>query len=531
MKLDLMDINIAKKYSFTDKRERRRLGKRILKTVQPQLEVALRAECEVNQKLLDPLKVELNDIIEKSLEFRDIQAQTQQGGQIVLAANETEKNQDINMVDAPPIDSDEPTAEAQLNGEAAASIEDTRVTDIMDVDSSTNEASLNGERNDPSPTNTFPPQFDHAPSVLLNEAPSDAEPSAATTSSLLPNGAKTTSLSPPINGILPAVTVHPPSQTDTPPTPPQSNGSLGREPADPLTEGGVAWYLKGRFKLAGAEASEALWAGRDAVRSLSEELTDIDDEEFRGLEETVLETSSTSSKMPISTSNTVKAHTTHMDNPGVVGRIQLGKPDRVVDEPDKASPTGMNSQSVDDTVDTGVAITDFAVTEHKKTEFNGKNIAENDTEFSAQDKPASITNKNDEGEKAMASQELTMDLVKTKGQQLENSKHDLSPIRRPRSSKDIILQTSYKSGQQEQEATEATLPDISALPAPPATRSSVRKEREREKERLEKQKELVIATRKSMRNATKESSGSSKEPALANLTSARKGTRSSARRR
>ncbi len=66
-------------------------------------------------------------------------------------------------------------------------------------------------------------------------------------------------------------------------TPPQSNGSLGRGQTDVLSEGGLPWYLKG-FELKGTTAVEEQWAGRDAVRSLSEELTDMDEEALKDLE-------------------------------------------------------------------------------------------------------------------------------------------------------------------------------------------------------------------------------------------------------
>ncbi|KAJ4144686.1 hypothetical protein LMH87_003560 [Akanthomyces muscarius] len=70
-----------------------------------------------------------------------------------------------------------------------------------------------------------------------------------------------------------------------PPTPPQSNGSLGRDPTDPLTEGGVLWHLKS-FEPRGTSAlleHTAAPAGFDAARLLSEDLTDLDEVELKGL--------------------------------------------------------------------------------------------------------------------------------------------------------------------------------------------------------------------------------------------------------
>ncbi|KAJ2896608.1 hypothetical protein MKZ38_005398 [Zalerion maritima] len=288
VKLDLMDVNVTKKNSFADRRDRKRLGKRIIKTVQPQLELALKKECEVSNKPLELLLEDLNQMIEVSLEFKMLNAESQDGD------IETQPSLDIEMTDAPPADAegDDINPEAQLNGEAAAVHASVADPDAMDVDAE-GEDDAEGEPDtmlaQNSPSKPPPP---HA-GVSKGKSPDVEMPAPSGSTSALPNGTKA-SPTPPVNGTVPevTVTVHPPSQNNTPPTPPQSNGSLGREPADPLTEGGVAWYLKGRFKLSGTEASEEPWAGRDAVRSLSEELTDIDDEEFRGLEETVLESPS-----------------------------------------------------------------------------------------------------------------------------------------------------------------------------------------------------------------------------------------------
>jgi NuA3 HAT complex component NTO1 len=94
------------------------------------------------------------------------------------------------------------------------------------------------------------------------------------------NGIKDLETPPASNGY---VAVSRPSQP-APPTPPQSNGSLstGKETTDPLTEGGVPWYLQ-MFDPKGVSAVEPGWAGRNAVRSLSEDLSEIDDEELTGL--------------------------------------------------------------------------------------------------------------------------------------------------------------------------------------------------------------------------------------------------------
>ena len=63
-----------------------------------------------------------------------------------------------------------------------------------------------------------------------------------------------------------------------PPTPPMSTGS----DLQPLSTGGIPWYLE-TFDPDGTTIQEERWTGRDLVRGMSEELSDIGDEELSGL--------------------------------------------------------------------------------------------------------------------------------------------------------------------------------------------------------------------------------------------------------
>ncbi len=111
----------------------------------------------------------------------------------------------------------------------------------------------------------------------------------------LTNGIKTTDTPPADGGYVPVAQPMQPS----PLTPPQCNGSVGHGPPDALNDGGIPWYLKG-FHLKGTSASEETLSGREAVRSLSEDLTDMDDEELNGLEFDVEDSTITASPMDTS---------------------------------------------------------------------------------------------------------------------------------------------------------------------------------------------------------------------------------------
>ena len=67
-------------------------------------------------------------------------------------------------------------------------------------------------------------------------------------------------------------------QDTEPLTPPSSSGGDSR----PLLRGGIPWYMD-PFDPVGTTIQEERWTGRELVRSMSEELSDMDEEELSGL--------------------------------------------------------------------------------------------------------------------------------------------------------------------------------------------------------------------------------------------------------
>ena len=261
-----MDVSPTKQSSYAETRDRKRLGKRILKAVQPQLEAALRAEADISHKPMDSLRKELEGMLEKSVEMR----------QASITVSQTEVPAAENMEDAVMTDVEGQIIVAGDGDVVGADEEEDMAEDRMNVDEPDADTEAALEATTPS----------LATSVKLNGIMSsnasvaDVDKDDAVDSAPLPGGLKATDTPPNDGDYAP---VAPPDHTD-PLTPPQSNGSLGRHgAADVLNDGGVPWYMKG-FRLEGTTAAEEQWAGRDAVRSLSEELTDMDEEELNGLE-------------------------------------------------------------------------------------------------------------------------------------------------------------------------------------------------------------------------------------------------------
>ncbi|KAM0301130.1 hypothetical protein ACHAPM_005348 [Fusarium culmorum] len=228
------------KHTFSDIRERRKLGKRILKAVQPFLEAALRVESEISQKPFEGLQKELEDTIDKSVESRRPLTATSQD----KSTDPSDEANDTIMVDA----------ELQITVKA----DSTEGRDAMDITSDDGNIDVS--------TN-----IDVDTSEIAKAEAGEKQES-------LPNTVQSSDTPPGTDGYV----SKPQTAQSGPPTPPQSNGSLGLDPSDPLTDGGILWYLKG-LDPKGTSVLEEQWAGRDAVRTLSEDLTDLDDEALKGL--------------------------------------------------------------------------------------------------------------------------------------------------------------------------------------------------------------------------------------------------------
>jgi NuA3 HAT complex component NTO1 len=276
---ETIEASPAKQSNYSDVKDRRRLGKRILKTVQLQLEAALKAESDICSKPLDALLKELEGMLDSSLEIRPIATESSNTDGSAASG----QGQDVEMVDAP--EEAQIIVADQSDGGPAADVDgEGEPDDAMDTDvavppqANIKVKSLDHEDNTSSKPNgvgsSGPPGGEEL--QPLNVKVEGASPKQV-------NGfKKVDSGSPPSLAAFGSATLQPPEQSD-PLTPPQSNGSFGRDPANMLSEGGMPWYLSG-FDLQGTSAVEEQWTGRDAVRSLSEELTDMDDDALKDLE-------------------------------------------------------------------------------------------------------------------------------------------------------------------------------------------------------------------------------------------------------
>ena len=321
-----MDASPTKYSTHSEGGARKRLGKRILKLLQPYLEAALKAEADICGKPFDLLQKELEGMLEASLETRQLPVSS------IMASGDRDtapgQDQDVDMADAPEegqiIVADHSEGEEDAEGEPDDAMDGAHIgDDNIDVGGY-------DEHDEPTPK----------PNRALSSANSlsgDLVPPPKETTPHLTNGfTKPSSASPPS---LPGGTYHHhhhhhhhhPNNLHTDPlTPPQSNTSNSGAPSfatapnpslpiitttttttttssslppnitttattattdnstkNPLTEGGLPWYLSG-FDLRGTSAAQEQWTpGRSEAppSSLSEEeLTDLDEETLRDLE-------------------------------------------------------------------------------------------------------------------------------------------------------------------------------------------------------------------------------------------------------
>ncbi|KAK0748699.1 hypothetical protein B0T21DRAFT_344328 [Apiosordaria backusii] len=274
-----IDASPVKNGGYSDAKDRRRIGKRMLKSLQPLLEAALQAEAEICKKPLEGLQAELEAVIEASTELR----QPGPTATITVSGDGSTApglSQDVDMTDAP------------VEGQIIVADQSDADDDDVDADGDLDEPMEGTEH-----------VGDGSIEVKSDEHDDGAETNGALSSThsvvaeehndtqrtdiprILTNGIPKESNSPPsLAGYNPASNPQPQNHSG-PLSPPQSNGSFGlNQPGhNVLSDGGIPWYLED-FELQGTSAVEKQWAGREAVRSLSEELTDMDDEALNNLE-------------------------------------------------------------------------------------------------------------------------------------------------------------------------------------------------------------------------------------------------------
>lgn len=240
-----------------EQREKRRLAKRIIKAIQPALEEAIRNESELNRK---PFEKELNDLdalLEESVHSHRASPDLDEADNFVTPEEPNGQEQKVaNNEEAESKDEDK----EELPG---ASKEQTGDVEMVDAD-----AGHPSEQPEDSGTSDV--------AVAAPEPGADTQYADALSTMDTGEGEaqangdyeKKESRSP-----------QPPNHPSGPLTPPLS---FQEDQQLPLAQGGIQWYMQ-PFDPVGTTIHEERWTGRDVMRGLSEELSELDEDELKDL--------------------------------------------------------------------------------------------------------------------------------------------------------------------------------------------------------------------------------------------------------
>ena len=219
-----------------DQKDRRKLAKRIVKAVQPMLEDATRKEAQLGGKPFEKELRELDLILENSLLSRR--------GSLAASFDE-----DIDMTDKVDDELDKPASLPRVNG----------VIQHGKAEKGATEASSSSLRS----TETGGPAAAGGRGETEGMDLMAVSTNGDGANALHADGSPQTSS----------------SRHRMPPTPPMSSEE---DLLAPLSFGGIPWYLE-PFDPVGTTIHEERWTGREVVRGMSEELSELDEDELKGL--------------------------------------------------------------------------------------------------------------------------------------------------------------------------------------------------------------------------------------------------------
>lgn len=259
-------------------KEKKKLAKRIIKAVQGSLEDAMRRESEVCQKPFEKELRELDLLLENSLLSRHDSLT----GSVVGDVSDIEVEE--NRVSQPKDTSRESRGDSEMYPDeepVAGDTEEGKHDSYSTREIESVSAILDSTLENPKETEPGPTQESCIELVLTNHSAAHQHPTpedSNTTPPILngeiahnpkPNGLPHDSASAQASGAI---------QHAEPPTPPLSSGG----DLQPLSNGGIPWYMD-PFDPEGTTIQEERWTGRELVRGMSEELSDMDEEELLGL--------------------------------------------------------------------------------------------------------------------------------------------------------------------------------------------------------------------------------------------------------
>ncbi|KAF1365917.1 hypothetical protein EJ07DRAFT_150392 [Lizonia empirigonia] len=220
----------------TEQREMKKLIKRIIKIVQPMFEDALRKEADLTKSPIEKLP-NLESILELKLQGRH------NAPSVENALRDTIETEQTNHDDA-----SEPTTNGIAPAQVTKKADDVQLAPTPDDNVADNNHSMHDEATDEA---AIAAQLGQD-TLHASNAESQGDPAELDTQQ--------------------------DSGRTEPLTPPRSEKNL----LDPIHNGGVPWYLKA-FDIHGTTVHEPIWEGPQVLRDMSEDLSELDDDELDGL--------------------------------------------------------------------------------------------------------------------------------------------------------------------------------------------------------------------------------------------------------
>ncbi|PWY96332.1 hypothetical protein BO94DRAFT_505497 [Aspergillus sclerotioniger CBS 115572] len=252
-----------------EQREKRKLAKRIIKAIQPALEDAIRKESELNRKPFEQELKELDLMLENSVMSR-------RGSEVGLAEQPgDEKLGMLEIPNGPDQKGEESDITAKPEPEDSAGI-----SDLPEKTDSTAEPDTIEIQ--PAETSTEPQVQDD---LDMEDAPAASEDTELQDADVAPMSVQPTiEDQPTVNGDSEEMEEESSKPLETQKEPLTPPPSYKGDQQYPLAQGGIQWYMQ-PFDPIGTTIHEERWTGRDVMRGMSEELSELDEEELKDLVE------------------------------------------------------------------------------------------------------------------------------------------------------------------------------------------------------------------------------------------------------
>lgn len=285
-----------------EQREKRKLAKRIIKAIQPALEDAIKKESELNRKPFEKELKELDLMFENSVLSRRGSVEEESAE---LAEGETHIDNQVS--------SEVPDGMQQKVGDKAeisAKVEpqeESSSSALPETAEDTPMPDAGNEQSIPNPPVQDTPMTDFAEltaPAALTEAENQIAPAASAT---IPTSAEAQQEAEPSKEEVnsPPLLAQPAESQKGLLTPPPS---FQGDPQHPLSQGGILWYMQ-PFDPVGTTIHEERWTGRDVMRGMSEELSELDEEELKDLVDDEIEGDSAPTDTAVATSDAPTSET------------------------------------------------------------------------------------------------------------------------------------------------------------------------------------------------------------------------------